>query len=132
MDLATFAVPQTVHVHLEHPTAGLLYADKDKKQACTIELLSPADDRIVAYQKKVTNRQLLRNKKGNDIDANYLEDNRVERLCQFTVSVNNIELSGVKIDTKNIEAIYRDPNFGWLYDQLETKISSWKSFLTET
>lgn len=133
MDLSALAVKkeETRFIEIEHPIAGKLFIDDKQTVPVTIEVRSPSSDAIIALDKRNTNAIMQRQQRNKEIDANFAEEKRIERLMAYTVSVNGIELNGEKITLKNIEQIYRNKEFGWLHEQIEQKTASWNRFLQD-
>lgn len=130
MDLAQLDIPDTITVHLEFPGTGKLYEDG---KPSTIELLSPASDQGIAFnrkiQRKINSRVAKRGMKSLKLEPEELERQEVERLCAYTYSVNNLIYEGESVTVENISKIYENPKMGWLCNQLSERLSSWDDFL---
>ena len=130
MDLAQLNIPDTITVHLEFPGTGKLYEDGEPS---TIELLSPASDQAITFnrkvQRKLNARLAKRGMKSLKIEPEELEAQNVERLCAYTFGVNNLIYEGEPVTVDNIKAVYENPKMGWLCDQLSERLASWDDFL---
>ena len=130
MDLAQLNIPDTITVHLEFPGTGKLYEDGEPS---TIELLSPASDQAITFnrkvQRKLNARLAKRGIKSLKIEPEELEAQNVERLCAYTFGVNNLIYEGEPVTVDNIKAVYENPKMGWLCDQLSERLASWDDFL---
>jgi len=135
-DLASLEVPDTVEIHIEHPSVGLLYLDDEKQTGpVTISMYGPASEPAIKYRRKLlkeaTARLGKRGAKGliQNQSPEEMERREIERLCALTAGVQNLQYNGELITVETISKIYSDPKMGWLVDQPKEKIGGWDDFL---
>ena len=133
MDINSIEIPNTVKVHLVHPQTGAkLYTDGDKKKPVVIEMFGPASDEAVAHRRKVmreATKRMGQGKRGAKMSAEEIEQHNVDRLVALTASVINLTNNGEKVTTDNVRAVYENPRYGWVVEQVGERLGSWEDFL---
>jgi hypothetical protein len=117
MDITQIAASETFTLHLEHPTFGLLYSDKDKKKPITMTILGP-DSKVARKQKHDSlNKQLATKNKDMTADQIFKEGN--ELLAERIIDVQGLEKDGRTVTADNVIDILSDISLGWLRDQID-------------
>lgn len=129
MDLLTLNTPDTVRVNIVYPGKGVL--KNDDGSVVAIDLYSPAAESVIAYREQVERESLNKTLKNEPITVDDLKRDKIARLMAFTADVHNLELSGEVITRNNIDRLYSDPNFGWLTEQIEKRLTGWNDFLAQ-
>jgi hypothetical protein len=130
-DLSQLAIPENAEVQLKHPaTNELLFADKDKTQIVGIELASKSSaeyrEAIDALQK----RYLARKGKPSTPEENKQES--LDLLLAISIRGINFTYAGKELATsEDFEALYQDPKFYWVKDQVDEALGDVSSFLKQ-
>lgn len=130
MDLNDINIPETADVVLRHPATREALKDDDGKP-CVITVHGPATDEAVALQRKARQRLMKRiGPKGlQPMTGEEAEEAEIERLVAMTAKVSGLKMNGDPVTKKNIDAVYRDPKYGWLREQVAERLGGWEDFL---
>lgn len=130
-DLSSLAFKETFALHLKHPLDGtLLYADDAQSKPIVINLYGKASKQ---YQRAVTamqSRALRRQAKKTEATPEMLQSEALSLLEACSESAENLTLNGKEVKTKeDLRALYEDPRFSWIKDQVDENLSEASNFL---
>ena len=123
MDLNSIDLPETTDLAIIGPNGVAI-------DGAVITVRAPHHAAAVAYKKLLTAklRKAASKARGSVYDA--IDDNAEEdRLHAYTEKVSGLEVSGEPLDRDGMRAIYANPKYSWLTDQVAEKIRSWEDFL---
>jgi len=130
-DLNTLAAKDTTTLHLEHPATFVkLYADDAKTEPLLIELYGPSSKQHRNAVQALLDKRAARGK--TKVSAEVAAEEWTDVLVACTISISNIELSpGVPLNTpEQFKALYSNPSFEWLTDQVTAARGDVGNFLT--
>lgn len=113
---------------IKHPELGPMWVDEAETEPLYIELQSPASDDYLQVMRKLTNKNIFDNKRGAEDSFDKQQDRRVALLVAAT-SGGNFKYKGAELVGDNAEAFYKDRDFQYIKEEIETVTSSMKSFL---
>lgn len=117
MDISQISASETFTLHLEHPTLGLLYSDKDKKNPITMTILGP-DSKVARKQRHDSlNKQMSSKREDMTADQIFAEGNKL--LADRIIDVQGLEKDGNPVTAENVINILSDISLGWLRDQID-------------
>lgn len=127
MDFSKLATKETYTHHVRHPgTDELLY---DDGKPVEIVLYGPGSEQYRKAMNSAQNRHMKRNQK--NITAEVLREENVKLLTSVTKEFRNFRFNGVYINSEeDISAMYNNPDFTWLKNQVDGALTETSNFLT--
>lgn len=129
-NIDTLSLKDTTLLLLKHPvTEEILYADGDeKKKPAGIELFGTGSKQYRNAISSMQNRALKRGKK--QATAEQMREEAVELLTACSSSAQNFTYQGKPLlDADAFRAIYSDPSFSWLKEQVDAGLGDVSNFL---
>lgn len=128
-NLESLALKETAAMTVRHPATGEALAD-DKGNAVTIDICGTSSKQYRDAITRMQQRALRRGKKNPTVAE--LREEGVELLVQCSDRINNLTYKNEPVDTAEaFRAIYGDPKFAWLKDQVDEFLGSTSDFLTQ-
>lgn len=133
-DISALETSDTGFVHLKSPQTEepIFIGPDDDRKAVGITVHAPGTKPYVAAEDRRTNRQLLRNKRKGKVTAENLREDAQHFLADVTITFDNLSFKPAgDIAGKDLFlALYGDPKFGWVNDQVNAFLNDWGSFTT--
>ena len=128
-DLNTLSLKDTVELQLRHPvTDESLFADEAKTLPVCITLYGTSSKQYRNAITNLQNRQLNRGKK--KVSAEVMRDEGIEILVACSEKATNMVYNGAPVtNAATFRALYSDPTFGWLKDQVDAALGDVGNFL---
>lgn len=130
-NLDTLSLKDTTELQLRHPVSDeLLFADKDQTKPVAIALFGTSSKQYRNAITAMQNRQLKRGKK--PATADLLREESVTLLTACSDKAINLTYKGNAIDSDEaFRALYSDPAFSWLKDQVDAALGDVSNFLAQ-
>ena len=128
-NLDSLSLKDSVSYHVRHPvTDELLYGSDGLDNPVEIELYGTSSKTYRIAISAMQNRALKRGKK--QATAENLKEEGIELLVACSVKANNLSYAGNPIkDEVAFRALYSDPAFSWLKDQVDAALGDNSNFL---
>lgn len=128
-NLDSLALKETVELQLKHPVSDeLLFADREQTKPVAVMIYGTSSKQYRNAVTAMQNRSLKRGKK--PISAEQMRDEGVALLVACSDAAVNFEYKGNKVDTPEaFDALYKDPSFSWLKDQVDSGLGDVSNFL---
>jgi DNA-directed RNA polymerase subunit F len=132
-DLSSLALKETFVLQLKHPVDGTpLFADKEMKKPVVVNLYGKASKQYQRAIEAMQTRALRRQAKKETIKPEELQKESLDMLKACSESATNLAVDGVDVKTADeLRAVYADPRFSWLRDQVDEAIGDQSNFLTQ-
>ena len=132
-DLSALAFKETFALQLKHPVDDtLLWADDSQTKPVVINLYGKASKQ---YQRAVTamqSRALRRQAKKTEATPEMLQSEALALLEACSESAENLVLDGKPVVTPaDLRALYENPKFSWVKDQVDGNLSEASNFLDQ-
>lgn len=127
-DLSKLAKHDTATVQLRHPaTDELLYDGDDTTKPVQIEVYGTSSKQ---YRTALTAMQNTRLKRGKKVmSAEQIRDESIDLLVTCSIRGINLEYNGAPLEGETFRALYSDPAYDWLKDQVDEAIGDTTAFL---
>lgn len=127
--LDSLALNDSTELQLVHPvTEEPLWADKDQTQPVAISLHGTSSKQYRNAITAMQNRQLRRGKQ--KVSAETLKEESVKLLVACSDAGVNFTYKGEPLDTADaFSALYSDPKFSWVKDQVDAALGDVSNFL---
>ena len=133
-DISALETSDTGFVHLKNPSTEepIVLGSGDDAKPVGITVHAPGTKAYVAAEDRRTNRQMLRNRRTKKITAENLREDNQLFFADVTVSFDNLSFKPAgEVTGKDLfSALYGDPKFGWVTDQVNAFLNDWGSFTT--
>ena len=133
-DISALETSDTGFVHLKNPSTEepIFLGSADDAKPVGITVHAPGTKAYVAAEDRRTNRQLLRNRRTKKVSAENLREDNQQFFADVTVSFDNLSFKAAdNLSGKELFlALYSDPKFGWVADQVNAFLNDWGSFTT--
>lgn len=128
-NLDSLSLKDAVSLQLRHPVSDeLLFADAAKTQPVEIELHGTSSKEYRGAVTSMQNRTLKRGKK--QATAEVMREEGVELLVACSAKANNFSYQGKPVlDEATFRALYSDPSFSWLKEQVDAGLGDNSNFL---
>ena len=128
-NLDSLSMSDTTTLALKHPvTEELLYSNADKTEVASILLFGTGSKQYRGGVTALQNRALKRGKKV--ATAEQLREEGVELLVACSSEATNFTYAGKPVnDEASFRALYSDPKFGWLKEQVDAALGDVSNFL---
>ena len=128
-NLDSLALNDTTELQLVHPvTEELLFADKEQTKPVAIVLFGTSSKQYRNAITAMQNRQLRRGKKA--ASAELLREESVNLLVACSDKALNLTYKEAPLDNENaFRALYSDPKFAWVKDQVDAALGDVSRFL---
>lgn len=129
----SLALKATTELQLRHPvTDEPLWADDEQTKPVAIALYGPSSKQYRNAITAMQNRQLHRGNK-KKVNAETLREESVKLLVACSDSgVNLTAPGGAPLDNEEaFEALYSDPKFSWVKDQVDAALGDPSNFLDQ-
>lgn len=129
--LDSLSLKDTVELQLRHPVSDeLLFADKEGKEPVAIVIYGTSSKQYRNAITAMQNRQLRRGKKA--VSAEVLREESVSLLVACSEKAVNLTYKGAPVETEDaFRALYSDPAFSWLKDQVDAALGDVSNFLSQ-
>lgn len=130
-NLDTLALKDTTELQLRHPvTDEPLFADKEQTKPVAISLFGTSSKQYRNAITAMQNRQLRRGKKA--VSAETLREESISLLVACSDKAINLTYKGAPLDNEDaFRALYSDPAYSWLKDQVDTALGEVSNFLEQ-
>lgn len=120
----------TVALHLKHPvTDELLYADAKEEKPVQIMIYGTSSKQYRNAVSAMQNRALKRGNK-KPVSADDMREESVRLLVACSDKAVNLSYKDAPIDSAAaFDALYSDPSFSWLKDQVDAGLGDVSNFL---
>lgn len=127
--LDTLAVKDSFSLHLKHPVSEeALFADDAKTLPVEISLFGTSSKQFRTASLANQNAYIKRGKK--PLTAEGMQQSRIDLLVACSDKGSNIEYHGRELnDAEVFRALYSDPSFEWLKDQVDAALGDVANFL---
>lgn len=130
--LDSLALKETTTLQLRHPvTEDALWADKEQTKPVGISLYGTSSKQYRNAITAMQNRQLRRGNK-TKVNAETLREESVKLLVACSESGVNLTYNDQPLDSPEaFEALYSDPKFSWVKDQVDAALGDPSNFLDQ-
>lgn len=130
-NLDSLALKDTVELQLRHPVSDeLLFADEEKTKPVAIVLFGTSSKQYRNAITAMQNRQLRRGKKA--VSAELMREESVNLLVACSDKAVNFTYKGNTVaDEDAFRALYSDPAYSWLKDQVDSALGDVSNFLEQ-
>lgn len=130
-NLDTLALKETTELQLVHPVNEQpLFADKEQNKAVAVALYGTSSKQYRNAITAMQNRQLRRGKK--TATAEQLREESVNLLVACSDKAINFTYNDAPVeDADAFRALYSDPAFSWLKDQVDAALGDPSNFLKQ-
>lgn len=131
-NLDSLALKDTTELQLLHPASDEpLFADKDEKQPVAIILYGTSSKQYRNAISAMQHRQLKRPKNAK-VTPELLREESVNLLVACSHSAINFEYNGKPVEGEDaFRALYSDPKFSWLKEQVDGAFGDVSRFLDQ-
>lgn len=128
-NLKSLALKDTAEVQLVHPvTEEPLFADEAQTKPVSIVIYGTSSKQYRNALSAMQNRQLKRGKK--PATAEQMRDEGVALLVACSEKAVNFQYNEQPLDNDGaFEALYKDPAYSWIKDQVDASLGSVSNFL---
>lgn len=129
--LDSLALKETTEFQLRHPvTDEPLWADKEQTKPVAISLYGTSSKQYRNAITAMQNRQLRRGKKA--VTAEALKDESVSLLVACSDAGVNLTYDNAPLNSADaFRALYSDPKFSWIKDQVDNALGDPSNFLDQ-
>lgn len=132
LDALAFDVTATVDVPILHPKTGMPLRQNGTDREAYIRVVSLDSPEVEAVQKALINKRLQSRNRAK-VTADELNAERAETLVAATKDWFLVDFQGNALDypfnTANARAIYTDPRFSWIREQVSEALDNRATFL---
>lgn len=131
-DISALALKETTTLHLINPvTLEKLYEDAEQTKPVTIELYGSSSKQYRNATNAMQNRQLVRQRKKENIKADELREEAVNLLVACSAA-STLEYNGEVVNTEAaFRKLYSDPAYSWIKDQVDEALGDVSRFLAQ-
>lgn len=128
-NLDSLALRDTTELQLVHPvTEELIFADREQTKPVSVVLFGTSSKQYRNAISAMQNRQLRRGKKA--ATAELLREESVNLLVACSDKTLNLTYKDAPVDNEEaFRALYSDPAYSWLKDQVDAALGDVSRFL---